>query len=83
MDHVTDSEACTNCSHDHLPLPRSIWYVSRQDKCVEPGCDCESYAKPEGRPRVYKCSDCTRMVTRVHSSCWGSGHRCDDCYHDD
>ena len=79
MDRITDSESCTDCGHDHYPYGFSTTpYLSRKDKCCEPGCDCETYSKPEN-PKVYKCSRCQRMVTRVISSCWGGGHRCDSC----
>jgi len=79
MDCVIDSEACGNCDHDHLPLTRSVWYASRNDECSEPGCDCQTYREPIKTPKVYKCSDCQRMVTRVWRPNSGGRQHCDDC----
>jgi len=81
VEHVIDSESCAECGHDHLPLSRpGCWYATRQDECVEPGCDCEDYEPPEREePRVYKCSSCARMVTRVWRRL-AAGQYCDDCH---
>lgn len=83
MDHVVDSEACTDCGHDHYPGSFVAWYSRRQDTCSEPGCDCDCYKRPDRVfSRVYKCSHCGRMVTRVTRSHIG-GQQCDECYHDE
>lgn len=81
MDQVVDSEACIECGHDHLPDgdPTDV-YAPRQDACCEPGCDCGSYEEPPpGTTKVYKCSSCHRMVTRVWSPLVGSGYTCGEC----
>jgi len=84
MDHVTDSEACSDCGHDHYPYGGYVTrYSERRDECGEPGCDCESYVAPDRPPKVYKCSLCGRMVTRVWLSCWGGGYECDECRDDE
>lgn len=79
MDRVTDTEACTNCGHDHFPMRKMSPYDNRREECLEPGCDCTDYEAPKN-PKVRKCGRCQRMVTRVWSSCWGGGYTCDDCY---
>lgn len=83
MDHVVDSESCTDCGHDHYPGSYVTWYSERRDECGELGCDCTAYKAPETLfPRVYKCSRCHRMVTRVHRSHIG-GQQCGECYDDE
>lgn len=83
MDYVIDSEACDNCGHDHYPPEiRLTPYDGRRDECAEGGCDCDDYRRPD-HSKVYKCSGCYRMVTRVWASCRGGGHYCDDCHNDE
>ena len=57
------------------------FYGTRRDECLEAGCDCESYTKPTHRPKVYRCSECNRMVTRVYRSY--TNQRCNDCNEDE
>lgn len=83
MDHVVDSEACTDCGHDHYPGTYVAWYSQRVDECPEPGCDCANYVEPDRLfAKVYKCSSCHRMVTRVHRS-FVRGQECPECYDDE
>ena len=83
MDYVIDSESCNNCGHDHYPMGMRITpYASRRNECVAAGCDCSNYQQPD-RSKVYKCSGCYRMVTRVRAPDLGEGHYCNDCHNDD
>ena len=80
MEQVIDSEACMTCGHDHYhPDAANVLCVDRHDECFEVGCDCEASAPPP-RLRVYKCSSCGRMVTRVRVIHGRSGHQCEECF---
>lgn len=78
-----DSQACTTCGHAHFPdFTEMMLYDERRDECCSPGCDCEHYEAPSViNLRVYKCSACHRMVTRIWRSHVG-GQTCDECHGD-